>query len=72
MAFVVVNRNPDRAVGGEQAAEYFEPLLYEGKPKGMLHHIVVVAKSGARIIRRINIDTLNFSGELVFECFEGE
>lgn len=72
MAFVVVDRNPDRAVGGEQAAEDFEALFHKGEPEGVFHHVVVVLEGRAGIVRRVDVDALDFASVLLFEGFEGE
>ncbi len=36
----------------------------------MFHPVIVVFKSRTRVIRRINIDTLNFTRKLLLQCLE--
>ena len=38
----------------------------------MFDPIVVVFKGTARVVRRVNIDTLDFASKLLFQCLKGK
>ena len=70
MCFVVVDGNPDRSILREKPAQDLQPITHERKPQRVLDSIIVVRERRARVVRRIDIDALDLSGELLLQRLE--
>ena len=72
MPFVVVDRNPNGAVVGEEVFGKSQTIFHEGEPSGVIEVVVVAEAVGAGIERRVNVNAFDFRGENFFERGERE
>ena len=72
MALIVVNANPQRTILSEQPPEDLQSIPHQRKPDGMLHPVVVMGKSTAGVVRRIDKHALDLTGKLLLQGLQGQ
>ena len=72
MALVVVNRNPQRTILGQQPPDNLQPIPHQRQPDGMLDPVVIMGKGAAGIVRRIDKHALDLTGKLLLQGLQGQ
>ena len=70
MRFVVINRDPQRAIVSQQTANNLQPVPHQSQPDRMLQPIVVVRECAAGVVRRVNEHALHLARKLRLQRFE--
>jgi hypothetical protein len=70
MRLVVVNRDPQRAILGQQAANDLQPVAHQPQPDGMLQPVVVVREGATRVVGRVNENALHLARQLGLQRLE--
>ena len=70
MGLVVVDRNPQRSVLGQQEFEQLQPIPHQRQPSRMLKTIVIVLECAAGIIGWIDEDAFHRARIICFQRLE--
>ena len=69
--FIIINRNPDTAILGQQVAQQFQARVDQAQPGGMLQAVVVMLEGAAGVVGRVDVDAFDLPGVVGQQGFEG-
>ena len=67
---IVVNRHPNRPILCQQVPQQFQARPHHRQPLAMFEIVVVMLKRRARVVRRVNVDTLHLAGIERQQCLQ--
>ena len=70
MSFVVVNRDPERAIARQQAPDNLQPIPHQPQPNRMLQPVVVMGEGAAGVVRGINENAFHLASKLRLQRLE--
>ena len=67
MRFIVVDGNPQRTILRQQPLDNFQAVAHQSQPNGMLQPVIVMTKSAAGIVGRVNKNTFHLAAKFLLQ-----
>ena len=67
MRFVVINGNPQRTILRQQLPDNFQAVAHQSQPNGMLQSVIIMAKSAAGIVGRVNKNAFYLAAKFLLQ-----